>query len=119
MRKDQDDDKKVIGAKTNAAEAIFGIFENETANSFFQRILATSTDDIGKLIYNIPIIIYAIAKNQYIYVNSTFEKTLGYTLVQCNICSFVYMINMIPWRKTTYGGCHVAKISSHLNEGGT
>ncbi len=80
MRKDQDDDKKVIGAKTNAAEAIFGIFENETANSFFQRILATSTDDIGKLIYNIPIIIYAIAKNQYIYVNSTFEKTLGYTL---------------------------------------
>ena len=40
-------------------------------------------------------------------------------LVPCNIITFVFTINMISWHQITDGGCHVAKISSHFNKGGT
>ena len=40
-------------------------------------------------------------------------------LVPRNIISFVFTKSMIYWRQLNEGGCHVAKISSHLNKGGT
>ena len=45
--------------------------------------------------------------------------TIKCILVPCNIIYFVFIINMISWHKFKDGGCHVAKISSHVNEGGT
>jgi FSR family fosmidomycin resistance protein-like MFS transporter len=44
---------------------------------------------------------------------------VGFALVPRNISSFVYITNMISWHKLKDGGCHVAKISSNFDTGGT
>ena len=47
------------------------------------------------------------------------QFVMNLLLVPCNIITFVFTINMISWHQITDGGCHVAKISSHFNKGGT
>jgi hypothetical protein len=47
------------------------------------------------------------------------EEIKRIKLAPCNIYSFVFIANVISWHKFKEGGCHVAKISSHVDEGGT
>ena len=66
-------------------------------------------------------LLWSILLRLYVFMSPVvFAKLeMFFILVPCNIITFVFTINMISWHQITDGGCHVAKISSHFNKGGT
>ena len=56
--------------------------------------------------------------NDYKLGNKAWFREAMKDLVPCNIISFVYIKSMICWRQLNQGGCHVAEISSNINQRG-